>query len=138
MDKKSPMYKKALKKANEVYGPGSSIYRSSYIVKMYKEEGGKIKNKKSPKLGLSRWFKEEWVQVVPYLEKGVKIECGGRKDSLNLGKACRPLYLITKDTPITIDELLDIHSKKDIIKVAKQKEKNPEKRLYWKTLFIGE
>jgi len=136
MDKKSPIYKKALKKANETYGTGSSIYRSSYIVKMYKEEGGKIKNKKSPKLGLTRWFKEEWIQVVPFLEKGLKIECGGRKESSASGKACRPLYRITNDTPITIDELLEIHSKKDIISIAKKKEKNPSERLFWKTLNL--
>ena len=136
MDKKSPMYKKAIKKANDVYGSGSSIYRSSYIVKMYKEEGGKIKKSPSLKKGLKRWFKEEWIQVVPYLEKGLKIECGGRKDSNKVGKACRPLYRITKDTPITIDELLEIHSKKDIINVAKQKEKSPSKRLYWKSLNL--
>jgi hypothetical protein len=134
MDKKSPSYKKALKKANEVYGTGSSIYRSSYIVKMYKEDGGKIKNKKSPKTGLTRWFKEQWIQVVPYLEKGLKIECGGKSDKD--GKACRPLYRITKDTPITIKELLEIHSKKEIISIAKQKEKQPEKRLTWKTIKL--
>ena len=92
MDKKSPEYKKAIKKANDTYGPKSSIYRSSYIVKTYKDLGGKIGSspkgspkgspkrspkgspKRSPTKGLTRWFKEEWVQVVPYLEKkGVNI-----------------------------------------------------------------
>ena len=167
MDKESPEYKKAIKKANDTYGTKSSIYRSSYIVKTYKDLGGKIsgspksskrsprgstKSSKrsprgspkspkrsprgSPKKGLSRWFKEEWVQVVPYLEKKNKKECGGEKVGKRVGKACRPLHRITKDTPITISELLNIHSKEDILHVAKQKERHPEKRVVWKTLQI--
>lgn len=163
MDKQSNEYIKAIKTANDIYGTKSSIYRSSYIVKKYKEFGGKIKKsptkspKKSPtktskksieksltktpkksreKTGLTRWFKEEWIQVVPYLEYSKIIECGGVHMNKSPGKACRPLYRITKDTPITIKELLDIHSKKDIIKVAKQKEKSPLKRLVWKSLNL--
>jgi len=163
MDKKSPEYKKAIKKANDTYGPKSSIYRSSYIVKTYKDLGGKIQSspkrspkrspkgstkgspkgstkrstKRSPTKGLTRWFKEEWVQVVPYLEKKSKKECGGEKVGKRVGKACRPLHRITKDTPITISELLKIHSKQDILHVAKQKEKHPDKRVVWKTLTIS-
>ena len=143
MDKKSPEYKKAIKKANDTYGPKSSIYRSSYIVKTYKDLGGKIGSspkrspKRSPTKGLTRWFKEEWVQVVPYLEKKNKKECGGEKVGKRVGKACRPLHRITKDTPITISELLKIHSKQDILHVAKQKEKHPDKRVVWKTLSIS-
>lgn len=157
MDKESPQYKKAIKKANDTYGTKSSIYRSSYIVKTYKDLGGKIRGslkksprgstkksprgstkspKSSPKKGLSRWFKEEWVQVVPYLEKKNKKECGGEKVGKRVGKACRPLHRITNDTPITISELLKIHSKEDILHVAKQKERHPEKRVVWKTLQI--
>ena len=157
MDKKSPEYKKAIKKANETYGSKSSIYRSSYIVKTYKDLGGKIKGSpkssrkslrkslrkskrkslsKSPTKGITRWFKEEWVQVVPYLERKNKKECGGEKVGKRVGKACRPLHRITKDTPITISELLKIHSKEDILRVAKQKEKYPYKRVVWKTLSI--
>jgi hypothetical protein len=162
MDKQSNEYIKAIKTANDIYGTKSSIYRSSYIVKKYKEFGGKIEKsptkslKKIPKTleksstkslkkpskkslektGLTRWFKEEWIQVVPYLQYSKIIECGGIHMNKSPGKACRPLYRITKDTPITIKELLDIHSKKDIIKVAKQKEKSPLKRLVWKSLNL--
>ena len=135
MDKKSKAYQKALEITNEEYGPKSSIYRSSRIVKLYKEFGGKIRsNKKS----LTRWFKEEWIQVIPYLEEGKKIECGGRKTSVRKGKACRPLYRVTKDTPITIDELLKIHPKKELIKSARKKEKSPKKTLLWKNLKFRE
>ena len=147
MDKNSNVYKKAIEMANDKYGEKSSIYRSSYIVKMYKELGGEkslkkkslkkksLKNK-SLKNGLNRWFAEDWIQVSPFLEKGQKIECGGKRVSDRVGKSCRPLYRITKDTPITIPELLEIHTKKSIIKIAKEKERSPNKRVDWKKLKI--
>jgi hypothetical protein len=141
MDKNSNVYKKAIEMANDKYGEKSSIYRSSYIVKMYKELDGEksLKNKskkKSKKNGLNRWFAEDWIQVSPFLEKGQKIECGGKRVSDRVGKSCRPLYRITKDTPITIPELLEIHTKKSIIKIAKEKERSPNKRVDWKKLKI--
>lgn len=142
MDKNSNVYKKAIEMANDKYGEKSSIYRSSYIVKMYKELGGekslkkKSLKKKSKKNGLNRWFAEDWIQVSPFLEKGQKIECGGKRVSDRVGKSCRPLYRITKDTPITIPELLEIHTKKSIIKIAKEKERSPNKRVDWKKLKI--
>jgi hypothetical protein len=132
MNKESSIYKKSLDKANKVYGIKTSAYRSAYIVKTYKELGGKINNK-SPKL--DRWFKEKWIQVVPYLKEKKIVECGTKTKSL--GKACRPLKRITKDTPITIKELEKIHSKKDLIRVAKIKDKSPNKRITWKNLKIN-
>lgn len=146
MDKTSPVYKKALEMANKEYGEKSSIYRSSRIVSLYKKMGGKISPKKgkksvkkSPRQGLTRWFKEQWIQVVPYLEKGKIVECGGEnmKWKRSTGKACRPLHRITDETPITIKELLKLHHKKDIIKMAKRKEKSPSKRVLWKSLVIS-
>lgn len=143
MDKTSPVYKKALEMANKEYGEKSSIYRSSRIVSLYKKMGGKISAKKSvkksPRQGLTRWFKEQWIQIVPYLEKGKVVECGGEnmKWKRSTGKACRPLHRITDETPITIEELLKLHDKKDIIKMAKRKEKSPSKRVLWKSLVIS-
>ena len=146
MDKTIPVYKKAIKMANKEYGEKSSIYRSSRIVSLYKKMGGKISSKKgkrsvkkSSKQGLTRWFKEQWIQVVPYLEKGKVVECGGEnmKWKRSSGKACRPLYRITDETPITIEELLKLHDKKDIIKMAKKKERSPSKRVLWKGLVIS-
>lgn len=131
MNKKSPIYEKSLKKANEVYGTKSSAYRSAYIVKTYKELGGKIDSNTT---NLERWFKEKWIQVVPYLESGKIVECGNKTKSL--GKACRPLKRISKKSPITIKELQQLHSKKDLIKIAKIKDKSPNKRVIWKTLKV--
>ena len=49
-------------------------------------------------------------------------------------KVCRPLKRINKNTPITIDELLKLHSQADLIKLANKKNKNMSGRVYWKTL----
>lgn len=47
------------------------------------------------------------------------------------GKACRPLVRKGKDTPITIKELLKIHSKKKLLSLARKKEKRMKGRLFW-------
>ena len=54
MNKDSSIYKKALQKANDVYGEKSSIYRSSYIVKTYKDLGGKMSPKRSKQRSKNR------------------------------------------------------------------------------------
>lgn len=138
MDKESKEYKAAVKAANKQYGEKSSAYRSFYIVKKYKEYGGTFTGKKpTVREGLKRWAQgERWIQVVPYLTKGEIVECGAQ-GGRTTGKACRPLYVKTDKTPLTIGELLKIHDKKDILKAARHKEKNPDLRLSWKTLSFS-
>jgi len=62
MDKSSAVYRRAVK---QEYGTKSSIYRSGRIVAIYKILGGVIEGRTSAKQGLSRWFREQWIQVVP-------------------------------------------------------------------------
>ena len=143
MDKTSAAYKKAVRQANLEYGPGSSIYRSGRIVTLYKQLGGVLAEKpKSSRRGLSRWFREAWVQVIPYLERGQVVACGAertRQQQLAAGgpgKACRPLHRISKATPITIAELLQLHSKRAIVAAARAKERSPTSRVLWKMLTV--
>lgn len=106
LDKKK--WEKAKKLADEVYKTHSA-YKSGYIVKKYKELGGKFAGdkKKIQKKGLKRWFDEEWVN-----QRG---EVGYRKK----GDVYRPKKRITKDTPVTWEEL----TKKEIEKASKIKAK---------------
>lgn len=122
------LYNKVKDRAKNKFDRYPSIYASSWIVKTYKELGGKYKGRKSSSTGIQRWYREEWIQVIPFLEKGEKITCGNRNKD---GKACRPLIRRGKDTPITIKELLKIHSKKKLLNLARKKEKNMEGRLFW-------
>jgi hypothetical protein len=108
-----------------------SLYASSWIVKEYKKRGGTYEGKKPSKdTGTSKWYTEQWVQVESYLKTGKKVQCGSSEKST---KACRPLKRINSSTPITIPELLKIHSKSDLIKLAVKKQKDMSGRVMWKT-----
>ena len=122
------IYKKAKKIADNTYEKHSA-YKSMFISKKYIELGGKYKGKKGGKL--SNWRDEEWIQVKPYLQNDKKLVCGGNERK---NKVCRPLKRINKDTPITIPELLKLHSKKDLINLSNKKLKDMSGRVFWKTL----
>ena len=124
------IYEKAKKDANKVY-ERHSAYKSMYIVKRYKELGGKYKKEKKKNGSTTRWNKEEWIQVLPYLKEGKKIACGMDNKK---NKVCRPIKRVDKDTPITLPELLKLHSKKDLINLAEKKIKDMDGRVFWKNL----
>lgn len=123
------LYKQAIKKADEVYKKHSA-YKSMYIQKVYKELGGKYRGKQN-KEGVKRWNEEEWIQVIPYLENSQKIVCGALNKK---NKVCRPLKRINNETPITINELINLHGKNNLLKLARLKISDMKGRVYWKRL----
>jgi len=125
------LYKKAKKKADETYDRHSA-YKSMYIQKVYKDLGGRYKGKKNTK-GVSRWNKEQWIQVIPFLKDGKKIACG---EDNKKTKVCRPMKRIDSKTPITLPELLKLHSKTALLSLSQKKNKDMNKRVFWKTLKI--
>jgi hypothetical protein len=80
------LYEKAKKIADEKYKK-SSAYKSGFIVKTYKELGGRYGDDKKEKK-LKRWFKEEWKDV-------------GNKTY----PVYRPSIRINDNTPLTINEI---------------------------------
>ena len=122
------LYSKAKSKANKKYGTKTGAYKSMYIVKEYKKMGGKYSTKKKTG-GTTRWNKEKWVQVIPYVKSGKIIACGS---SNKKNKACRPTRKL-KGTPITLQESVKKLGKKKVIQLARAKNKNMSKRVYWKT-----
>jgi len=83
-DKK--LYKQIKEIADLVYKKPSA-YKSGYIVKMYKKYGGEYEDTdEEPKL--KRWFLEQWSDI-------------GNKEY----PVYRPTRRITKDTPLTVDEI---------------------------------
>lgn len=81
------LYNKVKKEADNKYDKPSA-YKSGWIVKTYKERGGKYKGKMPQNKGLDRWYKEEW------------------KDIAGLDyPVYRPTKRITKDTPLTATEI---------------------------------
>jgi hypothetical protein len=88
----------AKKKADIVY-KRPSAYKSGFIVKKYKEMGGKFSSKQSTGRGLKRWFAEKWVN-----QRG---EVGYKYKS----DVYRPSKRVTSSTPATWKELSSARSK---------------------------
>ena len=122
------LYLKAKKEADETY-KRHSAYKSMFISKKYKELGGKYKtSKKDDKL--ENWRNENWISVSDFLN-GKVVNCG--QDDIG-NNACRPMFKINKDTPLTIYEVLKLHSIDKIKAIVKMKKKNMDLRIDWKKL----
>jgi len=80
------LYNQVKNEANKIYGKPSA-YKSGWIVKTYKNRGGTYRDDNEPKT-LERWFIEEWGDI------------GGQEYPVY-----RPFKRITKDTPLTADEI---------------------------------
>jgi len=89
------LYNLAKQKADEIYKKPSA-YKSGYIVKTYKELGGRYISDNKPK-NLQRWFKEKWEDI-------------GHKSY----PVYRPTIKINKNTPLTVNEIDKQQLKKQI------------------------
>ncbi len=115
------LYAKVKAEADRIYLTHSA-YKSGWIVKTYKERGGQYavepnnKSKSKRDHGLTRWFKEAWVDVTrPLKNKGhepsgsndIKYATCGRKEATLHGTypVCRPSKHINSQTPKTPSEL---------------------------------
>lgn len=111
------LYKRVKKQADLKFTHPTSAYKSMWIVREYKKQGGKYSRSSSKKTsGLSRWLKEKWVNLKKpiYDSKGnVKgYKPCGRSSAKELvdtrGRGyplCRPTVRVTSDTPRTVSEL---------------------------------
>ena len=123
------IYEKAKKLADKKY-KRHSAYKSMFLVKTYQDMGGRYKGGRKSG-STTRWNDEEWVQVLPFLKNNKKIACG---EDNKKNKVCRPLKRVNKNTPITLPELLKLHSKKDLIQLAEKKIKDMDGRVFWKNM----
>ena len=104
-----------------------SAYASGQLVQQYKRtfanKYGKTKNpykhpKKSNKMSpLSRWYKERWVDACSKQQK----PCGRTLLESRKYPYCRPSVRVSKDTPMTIAELLKKYGKNGVDKMCKKK-----------------
>ena len=114
------LYAKVKAEANRIYMTHSA-YKSGWIVKTYKERGGLYaptvektnKNTNVKNTGLTRWFKEKWVDITRPLPSTSKngttkyATCGRKETSTGRGTypLCRPSKQINVLSPKTPDEL---------------------------------
>ena len=90
------LYKKVKEYADNIYKKPSA-YKSGFIVKTYKEHGGRYIDDDNPK-NLSRWFKENWKNI-------------GNLDY----PVYRPTKRVSKETPLTINEIDPLNLLEQII-----------------------
>ena len=132
IDKK--LYNEVKEDAKQKFKRYPSAYASMWIQKEYQKRGGKYKGKylQSTNKNLNRWLDEQWIQILPLFKDGKIVKCGeDNKDT----KVCRPIVRIDKNTPITIQEILELHSVEDIVKLAEKKNNDMDGRIIsWKTL----
>lgn len=90
------LYDRIKEESNKVYDKPSA-YRSGWIVRHYKDAGGKYADDNKPK-NLERWFKEDWSSIAP--EKDYPVY--------------RPHKRVSKATPLTATEIDPNQAKKQI------------------------
>lgn len=122
------LYKKAKIIADKTY-KRHSAYKSMFLVKTYKELGGKYSTDKTNDTG--KWLKQKWVSVEDYIN-GRIIECGEKSIGKNL---CRPMYK-QGDNILTVGEIVNKHGKTAIKNIIKKKKANMDKYIDWKTLKL--
>lgn len=119
------LYAQAVSDVTSRYGCRTSAYRSMAIVKRYKELGGRYaKNKRGGGAGggTSRWLREKWIQVRPYLLLGRKVACGAGAQHSGRGglppppPACRPSKRVSARTPLTVDEVVALHGRDAVLR----------------------
>jgi hypothetical protein len=89
------LYDKIKKEADEIYKK-SSAYKSGFIQKRYKQEGGKYEDVSSEK-PLKRWYNEKWSDI-------------GNKEY----PVYRPTIRVSKHTPLLQNEINPENLKKQI------------------------
>lgn len=120
------LYKRVKREADAKFLAPTSIYKSAWIVRTYKTRGGTFEDKPDPNKGLTRWFKEKWID----LNRGSNgsngsngAPCGRPKATLKgTYPLCRPSVRVTHQTPKLSTELSEQSIKR--AKAEKQKAKH--------------
>lgn len=110
------LYQKAKEEADKKYSKPSA-YKSGFIVKRYKELGGKYADDNKTK-NLKRWFQEKWEDV-------------GNKEY----PVYRPTKRVSKKTPLTVSEIDKANLKEQIELKQKIKGKKNLPKFQKKIMF---
>ena len=76
----------------------------------------------------NQWFEEKWIQIVPFLTSGKRIDCGSPNKET---KACRPTKKINQSTPPTMQEIVKKYGKEKVLELARKKNRDMKGRLSW-------
>lgn len=98
------LYEQVKREASSVFDSPTGAYRSAWIVREYKKRGGTYTGSKDTTSGLTRWFKEDWVDLNRPLGDGKYAPCGRSDASKGMYPLCRPINRL-KGTPKTVSQL---------------------------------
>lgn len=102
---KPELYKRAKRYVKSRVKVWPSAYASAQLVRRYKSLGGRYSSFSFGKVvsGLTRWFKEKWVNVCGTRKNGKYPPCarGGKKKY----PYCRPSVRVSSQTPRTFREI---------------------------------
>lgn len=94
------IYKGVKAEADKRFVAPTSAYKSAWIVREYKSQGGRFGQPKDSGSGLLRWFSERWVDI----NRGGP--CGRRSaDEKGAYPLCRPTVRVSKQTPLLASEV---------------------------------
>jgi hypothetical protein len=92
------LYSRVKQMASDKFSSPTGIFRSAWIVKKYKQMGGKYTNTNKPSK-IQRWMREGWIDLNQPNGKGGYYPCGHKNTQNDKYPLCRPSKTISKDTP---------------------------------------
>jgi hypothetical protein len=102
------LYNSAKMEADALFAKHGA-YKSAWVVKRYKSLGGTYREDGKPR-GLTKWFKDKWVDVSrPIMHKGKIVgymPCGRNDASKGDYPYCRPLSVAKKMTPSSVKKAI--------------------------------
>jgi len=99
------LYQKAKDMADDKFESKTGAFKSMYIVKKYKEMGGKYSGHKTSQL--ERWRNEGWIDLNQPNDKGGYYPCGHKNTQNDKYPLCRPSKTISQDTPKKYQDISD-------------------------------
>jgi hypothetical protein len=104
--KNTYLYATVKAEADRKFLAPTSAYKSAWIVAEYKRRGGVYIEDNAPR-GLTRWFKEKWVDLERPSNDGKTHQPCGRRRATTKGTypLCRPSRRVSGSTPTTVAEL---------------------------------
>lgn len=119
----SALYSQVKREADQKFLAPTSAYKSAWIVAQYKKRGGVYADDGATR-GLTRWFKEKWVDLERPLKKNGNVvgyaNCGREVATIKGSyPVCRPSRRVTVETPKTVKEV----DPKVVRHVKKEKQK---------------
>jgi len=126
-------------------GKNWGVYASMMLVNRYKEAGGtysddeeyhrrkqlrkqqkKLQKNQQQLTGVNRWFAEKWINICESRPPNHLVQCGSSQKGYPV---CRPYRRVSKETPMTYEEM----DKSAIDKICHQKSKNPLQYIRFKS-----